>query len=286
MAATILAVTLLTPVLSQASPRGPQRPSVAAPCGLRGASHYRHVVWIVLENVGYSVVGSPAAPFLNSLATKCGLATNDVAVSHPSLPNYVAMTSGSTQGISDDAEPNLHALSPPNLFSQLQGNWRTLVESMPQACDQTTSGDYAARHNPAVYYVNLGSTCQTNDVPLTLPLDLSAAFTLIVPNLCNDMHSCPVSTGDRWLVHYVTSILSSAQYRLRSLALFITFDEGDSSVTNQIPTWVVAPSVPRGVRVGDAFTHYSLLRTTETLLGVALLGEAANAPSMIRPFHL
>jgi hypothetical protein len=239
----------------------------------------------MLENVGYSVVGSPNAPYLNSLTNDCGLATNDFAVSHPSLPNYIALTSGSTQGISDDAEPSKHPLNVANIFSQLKGNWRAYGESMPTACDRVTSGQYAARHNPAVYYTNL-ATCARDDVPLRTPLNLTAAFTMIVPNVCDDMHSCPVSTGDAWLKKYVPQILTSPQYRARTLALFITFDENDEAASNQIPTVVVAPSVPRGLHVGVHFTHYSLLRTTEALLHLPFLGGARSASSMLGSFHL
>lgn len=245
----------------------------------------RHVVWIMLENVGYSVVGSPAAPYLNSLASQCALATNYVAVSHPSLPNYIALTSGSTQGITDDNEPSSHPLGMANIFSELKGNWRAYAESMPAPCDRVTSGEYAARHNPAVYYTNL-PTCALDDVALTAPLNLSAAFTMITPNVCNDMHSCPVGTGDAWLSKYVPLILASPQYQAKSLALFITFDENNQSATNRVPTVVIAPTVPQGIRTGIRFTHYSLLRTTEALLHLPLLGGARSAPSMIQAFHL
>ena len=257
-----------------------------SPCAASGVPHYRHVVWIMFENVGYSVVGSSSAPYFNKLAGSCALATNLDAVAHPSLPNYIALTSGSTQGITDDNEPSSHPLAVASLFSELGSNWRSLVESMPSPCDRVTSGDYAARHNPAVYYTNLGATCARNDVPLKLPLNLSAAFTLIVPNVCNDMHSCAVSVGDAWLRRIVPKIIASAQYQSRSLALFITFDESDSEPSNRVPTIVVAPSVPRGLRVNVSLTHYSLLRTTETLLHVPLLGSARIARSMIAPFHL
>jgi hypothetical protein len=244
------------------------------------------VVWILLENVGYSVVGSSSAPYLNSLADRCGVATNYQAISHPSLPNYIALTSGSTNGITDDGEPAAHPLTVPSIFSQLDGNWRGLVQSMPTACDHVTSGSYAARHNPAVYYLNLGATCVRDDVPLTLPLNLGARFTFITPNICDDMHSCPVAIGDRWLSQIIPGIIASSQYQARSLVLFITFDENDNGPTNQVPTFVVAPSVPRHSRIGVALTHYSLLRTTETLLGLPLLGAAQSAASMVNPFHL
>ena len=255
-------------------------------CGVAKSAHYDHVVWIVLENQGYSVVGSPDAPFLNSLASTCGLATRSFAVTHPSLPNYIALTSGSTLGVSDDGEPAAHPLSAPSIFSQLGSAWRSLEESMPSACDRVTSGVYAARHNPAVYYVPLRPACLRQDVPLTLPLQLDARFTFISPNVCDDMHSCPVGVGDAWLRRIVGDVASSAQYRAHSLALFITFDENDLDASNQVATIVVAPTVPRGIRVGLTFTHYSLLRTTETLLHLGLLGAARSARSMVRPFHL
>jgi hypothetical protein len=256
-----------------------------SPCGTATVARYSHVVWIMLENEGYSVIGSPSAPYLNLVASQCGLATNDDAVSHPSLPNYIALTSGSTQGILDDNEPSSHRLNVPSIFSELNGNWRAYDQSMPRACDKVTSGSYAARHNPAVYYTNL-PTCTRNDVPLKSPLNLSAAFTMITPNICNDMHSCSVATGDRWLESFIPSILSSSEYRTQSLVLFITFDENTNSSSNRIPTIVVAPTVPKQSQVSTFFTHYSLLKTSESLLHLPLLGGARHANSMVQPFHL
>jgi hypothetical protein len=284
--ALALGVLLASIIPVAAGATSTKKTTLSAPCGAPGLVHYEHIVWIMLENVGYAVVGSPSAPYFNQLASSCGLATNYDAVSHPSLPNYVALTSGSTQGISDDGEPSEHPLSVPSIFSQLGSHWRTLAESMPSACDRVTSGTYAARHNPAVYYTNIAASCGRNDVPLTLPLNLSARFTIIVPNICDDMHSCPESVGDAWLRRMVPLIVNSSFYSSRSLALFITFDENDGDATNQVPTLVIAPSVPRGVRVGAKFTHYSLLRTTETLLHLPLLGAARTAAPMIGPFRL
>src|SRR5579863_8508543 len=114
--------------------------SASAPCGQVHTATYTHVVWILLENQGYSVVGSPSAPYFNGLINRCALATNDFAISHPSLPNYIALTSGSTQGIADDGEPSTHPLAVPSIFSQLGSNWRGLIESMPGHCNHVTSG--------------------------------------------------------------------------------------------------------------------------------------------------
>ena len=260
-------------------------PTASNPCQATPVAGYQHVVWIVLENVGYSVIGSPSAPYLNSLASRCGLATNYLAVSHPSLPNYIALTSGSTQGITDDAEPSVHHVAGASIFSELGTSWRSLDESMPSPCDRVTSGTYAARHNPAVYFTNLPN-CSSQDLALSLPLNLSAAFTFITPNICDDMHSCSVATGDSWLRRYVPLILSSTEYRSSSMVLFITFDENDNDSLNRVPTIVVGPSVAARTQVALGFTHYSLLATTETLLHVKLLGAARTAKLMITPFNL
>lgn len=281
----IASLAIVGSVLGGSSAATSATASHPSPCSRATVATYSHVVWIVLENVGYSVVGSPQAPYLNALTATCGLATNDVAVAHPSLPNYIALTSGSTQGIVDDNEPSAHRLHVANIFSQLRGNWRALAESMPSPCDRVTSGQYAARHNPAVYYTNLPD-CARHDLSLTTPLNLAAAFTMITPNVCDDMHSCPVSTGDAWLRRYVALIIASPQYRARSLALFITFDENNQAPSNQVPTIVVAPTVPAGLRVARRFTHYSLLRTTEALLHLGFLGGARTAASLVAPFHL
>jgi hypothetical protein len=279
--------SLLVPLASTEGASASPSITAARPCGVEQTpASYTHVAWILLENEGYSVVGSKSAPYLNALANRCGLATDYRALSHPSLPNYIALTSGSLHGITDDGEPAAHPLAGPSIFSQLAGNWRGLIQSMPHACDRVTSGTYAARHNPAVYYTSLDSQCAQDDVALSSPLDLSAAFTFITPNICDDMHSCAISTGDRYLSQIVPQIIASPEYQSGSLVLFITFDENDNAASNRVPTYVIAPSVPRGLRVAVPLTHYSLLRTTEQLLNLSYLAGAATARSMTAAFHL
>jgi phosphatidylinositol-3-phosphatase len=257
-----------------------------APCGER-ARPLRRVVWIVMENHGYrQVVGARDAPYLNRLARACGLATNFQAETHPSLPNYIAMTSGSTQGVTDDVPPAEQSLDVPSIFSQLGRGWRALQESMPSTCARDDSGEYAVRHNPAVYYRNVQRACAAQNVPLRDPPAVSARFTFITPNLCDDMHDCSVGTGDRWLARWVPRILRTPAYRTGTMALFITWDEDDGNEGNRIATLVVSPGTRRGTRSATAFDHYSLLRTTEEILGLPLLGEAAGAASMRGAFRL
>ena len=256
-------------------------------CGTsRARRRYRHVVWVVFENKQYSqIIGSPNAPYINSVANKCGLATNFYGEAHPSLPNYIAMTSGSTQGITDDSGPSSHPLSVPSIFSQLGGSWRALAESMPSNCDLNGGGEYAPRHNPAVYYTNIRGRCAHRDTPLAARPDLSARFTFITPNLCHDMHDCSTSAGDTWLAGFVPKILRSHTYRAGSTVVFITWDEGSGD--NHIATLVLSRYTRPGTVSSKPFNHYSLLRTTEALLGIhAKLGAAATARDMRGAFRL
>ena len=268
--------------------------SAGRPCvGSTPPARYDHVVWIVMENRGLEdIVGSRSAPYLASLAARCGLATGYSGVAHPSLPNYIAMTSGGTQGIGDDSGPGSHPLGVQSIFGLLgpdsAGNagWRSLQEAMPVACDHSSGGNYATKHNPAAYYTALASTCATNDVPMGPVPDVSARFTFITPDLCHDMHDCSTATGDRWLAAEVPMILGSAQYRAGRTAVFITWDENDSG-GSLVATYVIAPSVRPGTRSAVTLDHYSLLRSTEEMLGLTpLLGRATGAPDMRSPFHL
>jgi phosphatidylinositol-3-phosphatase len=260
----------------------------AKPCSgvRRPPARFKHVVWIVMENRSYSeVIGSSDAPYINGLAHECGLATNFSAESHPSLPNYVAMTSGSTQGIGDDGDPFQHRLAVPSIFSQLGGGWRALAESMPSKCDLSDGGSYAVRHNPAVYYTNIRDRCARQDTPLAARPNLSARFTFITPNLCHDMHDCSTSAGDTWLATFVPKILRSHTYRKGSTVVFITWDEGSGN--NHIATLVLSMYTRPGTVSSKPFNHYSLLRTTEALLGIhAKLGAAATARDMRGAFRL
>jgi len=268
------------------------------PCrGARPPRRYAHVVWIWFENHSASqVIGSSKAPYLNAIARTCGQATRYTAISHPSLPNYIAATSGGTQGINDDAGPSRNATNAASIY-QVARSWKAYAESMPRPCMKKNGGRYAVRHDPSAYYLRLrGVLCQ-RDVPLgttgsgALASDLRRSrlprFSFITPDLCNDMHDCSVGTGDAWLRRWLPVLLGSRSYRAGRTAIFITWDEGEGGGGNRVATIAVAPSVRRGARTGAALSHYSLLRTTESMLGLRpLLGAAAHARSMRSLLHL
>lgn len=288
-AATIALATGPFEPAAHTAARTPPRAAGPGPCGTRAGppARYDHVVWIVMENKSYGeVIGSPRAPYENRLAAACGSARSFVAESRPSLPNYIAMTSGWPHGIADDDPPASHPLNGPSIFSQLGRGWRALQESMRSNCRLTSSGRYAVKHNPAAYYTNVRRACKGLDVPLGDPPDLSARLTFVTPNLCHDTHDCSVATGDAWLEAFLGKVFASAQYKAGRTAVFLTWDEAGSSRSNHIPAIVAAPSVAPGTAPDAKLNHYSMLRATEEMLGLGLLGRAASARSMRSAFGL
>jgi phosphatidylinositol-3-phosphatase len=249
-----------------------------------------------MENKNLTTVfDSTQAPFLHDLAAQCGAAAKFVDHGiRPSLANYLAATSGDTQGVQDDNPPAKHQLTVDNLFRQVRNaglSAKSYQESMPSNCAQDSTAKYAVKHNPAAYYIGADdrAACQRDDVPFDqFATDLGGnlpAFALITPNICNDMHDCSVSTGDQWLKQVVGSITSSAVYRGGKTAVFVVFDESQGSGT--MPFVAVLPSLKPGTVAQSEIDHYSLLAFTEDALGIgAHLGKAANAPSLATAFGI
>ena len=243
-----------------------------------------------------SVIGSTAAPYETRIAASCGTASDYRSVGAPSLPNYIGATSGGTQGIVDDASPSSHPLTVDNLFRQVRsagGSARSYAESMPGACVLTGSGRYAVKHNPAAYYEGGidRSECRREIVPLgglsgsfetAVTHDELPTFTVIVPDLCDDTHNCPVSQGDRWLMRWLGRILGGPTYAKGSTVVFVVWDE-----PTPMPFLAIAPTIKGGTVVGIPIDHYALLRTTEDLLGLRVhLGTARTAPSLRGPLGI
>jgi hypothetical protein len=306
-AAIMFAAIGTTTGVTAASPAA----AASGPCGTATLPHaYHHVIWIWMENHSFSdIIGNTSqAPYINSIASHCGLATNYHNTTHPSLPNYLAATSGIAQGslpVTTYTDCNVSVICDMTVGSVFgQGeSWKAYEESMPSNCDKSNSGEYAARHNPAVYYTSL-SGCSSKDVPYTkLATDLAdsalPAFSFITPNLIDDMHDGTIAQGDAWLARNLPVILNSPQYRSGTTAVFVTWDEGsggypiedcdNSGVTDtscKVPTIVISPTTPAGTKSGTFFDHYSLLGTTEQLLGLPRLASASSATTMTAAFHL
>ena len=275
-------------------------------CGLtKTAPTYKHVVVIVEENISYGgIIGSGFAPYINSLADQCGLATNYHNTTHSSLPNYLAMTSGMPFSalipFASDCLPRRCTTSAPSIFNQTFA--KSYEESMPSNCDRKNTGSYAPQHNPAVYYRGY-SSCASNDVPFSKLLpDFSKratapSFAFVTPNPCSDMYECAIWQGDNWLKKNLTALLATPVYKSGNTVVVLTWDEGEpASVENcstntsdqgcHVATIVIAPSVKPGIKVSTLYNHYSVLRTAEQLLKLQYLGQAKSATSLVSGFNL
>ena len=161
---------------------------------------FSHIFVIVLENHEYGdVIGNPTLPYLNDLAQRYGLATASYGVTHPSLPNYLALTGGDTFGVTSDCTDCF--VKAPNLVDQLESagkSWKAYMDGMPTPCFLGNKGQYAQKHNPFIYYddVRTDAARCAKIVPFTNFADDLAAQTMpnfvwITPDQCHDLHSCP-----------------------------------------------------------------------------------------------
>jgi phosphatidylinositol-3-phosphatase len=290
----LAAALLLAAGCAQASDTHPGGP-LAVPAAARlPRSHASHVLVVMMENEeDTSVVGSPEAPYANALIRRYGLATQSFGMAHPSLPNYLALTSGSTQGIgSDCTECSVQA---PNIVDQLEAahiSWKAYMEDMPTPCFKGASaGGYAKKHNPFIYYDDVAgspSRCARIVGFGQLASDLRhgrlPTYAWISPNLCDDGHDCGVAGGDRFLARTVPALvhgLGPHGY------LVLTWDEGSSNAEccggaargGHIATVLVGPEVRRGARDARPVDHYGVLATIEESLGLPLLAGAADPRS-------
>ena len=262
---------------------GPPATALVLPPG-ESSQPLARVAVIVLENHEISqIVGNRCCPYLNSLASRGSLFTNYTAVSHPSLPNYLAMTSGGLQGKkgTDNTNPIVDA---PNLFAQLSAagaGWRAYEQTMPRACYRgafagTSPGYYALKHDPAMMFRSVATTdlCR-NVVPWSGVPNVPPRFSFIVPNECADMHSCSPAVADAWLKQVVPRLLPRLG---RNGRIVITWDEGTTNTGGggRVATFLIGPGVPVG-RVSTRFTHYGLLAALEGVFHLQRLGYARTA---------
>ena len=307
--ALLLAVLLTTSGCArqseQANPPSPapspaQTPS-SAPAATQGIPNLGHIFIILMENKSLAeLIGSPQAPYINRLAETYAYAGEYYAIRHPSLPNYLALASGSTQGITTDC-PTC-TVNAPNLVDQLeawQKSWAAYMEDMPQPCFNGAyaggplavlglSG-YARKHNPWIYFDNIRNNparCE-RIVPLT---ELAPAlkqgqlpdYVWITPNQKHDMHNGSVEDGDKWLASFVPAILASPAWQNNGV-LFIIWDEGTTNAGccgdasgGQTLALVIAAQGKRGYRSATPYTHYSVLRTIEEAWQLGYLGGALD----------
>jgi acid phosphatase len=263
-----------------------------------GVPNFSHVYVVMLENKEYSsIVGSSVAPYINSLIAQYGLATSYYAIGHPSEPNYIALTSGGTQGVNDDGVYNLAA---DNVFSQTAASgrtWHAYMQGYPGNCSTASSssavtdgpgqpGVYVRKHDPAISYTAIsGNAAACANITNLASFDPAAAnLEFITPNLMNDMHDGSIAEGDSFLKAFLPEITTSSAFA--NSVIFVTVDEGSSNSNGggHVMTIAITPNMTPGFQAAGSYSHYSLLRTIEEAWGLPFLGNAASASSLDFPY--
>ena len=257
------------------------------------AQHVSHVVIVMEENHGYSqVIGSSAMPYLNSLASKYGLATNYYSDAHPSLPNYFMLTVGNKIASNDSYTGTITGN---NIVRQLLlagKTWKVYAEELPYA--GYTGGDhlnYVKHHNPFAYITDVvnSSVEKLNIVPFTqFHTDLASNalpnYSFVVPDILDDAHSASLAQADAWLKTNIGPLLSNSEFR-SSGVLIVVFDEALDSDTRHggghVAMVVAGPNAVPGGRYAGLAQHESLLKLTCALLGLSNCpGKAASATAI------
>ena len=275
----------------------PGEPSGGPPGAGAGIPAFRHIFVIVMENkAAASIIGNPNAPFINDLARRYGLATDYLAVAHPSQPNYLALWSGSTQGVRDDRVHDFTGGT--TLADQVEASgrsWHVAAENVPLGCytGATASdgpdgrGTYARKHEPAISWTSVSrDPIRCANITDLRHFDPTLGnLWLIVPNLCHDMHDCSVRTGDAFLAAWLPIILDSRAFA--DGVVFLTWDEGRTNEGGGgvVATLVISPLARGSFSSATPHSHYSLLRTIEEAWSLPCLSDACRANDLAEFFR-
>jgi phospholipase C len=227
-------------------------------------------------------------PYLHALSQTYGRADRFYAVAHPSLPNYLAFWSGSTQGVTDDADHDLAATSLSNQMTAAGRSWRTYAQDYPAGGCNTVSahsggvdgpgvaGTYARKHNPAMSFTFVSGSSQCANVQPLANFDPSVNFAFVAPNLCNDMHDCSPAQGDAFLRAFLPQVFTAPEWA--HTLLVVSFDEGTTNENGggRVFTMVARQGLA-GVTSSAPHDHYGLLRTVQDIFGLACLDASCGA---------
>ena len=258
------------------------RPSFTPSAGIS------HVVVVWMENRESSAVTASTMPYLYGLSQTYGRADGFYAVTHPSLPNYLAFWSGSTQGVTDDADHNLAAASLSSQMAAAGKSWRTYAQDYPAGGCSTGSaysggvdgpgvaGTYARKHNPAMSFTFVSGSSQCANIQPLANFDPGVNFAFVAPNLCNDMHDCSPAKGDAFLRAFLPGVFTAPEWA--HTLLIVSFDEGTTNVHGggRVFTMVARQGLD-GVSSSTMHDHYGLLRTIEDIFGLPCLGASCGA---------
>jgi phosphatidylinositol-3-phosphatase len=263
-----------------------------------GTAPFGHVVIVVEENANYaSAVGNTATmPYLNSLIASYGLATQYYADTHPSIGNYMMLTTGQVLTNDDSETPTSFPVSVNNVVRELAANgktWKAYAEDLPSVgYTGGDTGNFAIRHVPLAYLSDVQDSAAGKQtlVPFTqFATDLAGGelpnYSFVTPNLCDDAHNCGLNVADAWLKANIAPLLGSSFFKDDGL-LIITFDESSNDNTDgggRIAAVLISPKFSKpGYQSTTLYQHQSTLRLMLEGLGIttSLPGAAATAPTM------
>lgn len=240
-----------------------------------------HIVIAIEENHAYSqIIGSSSAPYINSLAKQGASFTNSHGIMHPSQPNYLALFSGSTQGITDDSCP--HTFSGPDLGQELSDaglSFAGYSETMPSAgytdCVSPNYFNplYARKHNPWANFSDVGSNENLPWKNFSANYSMLPTISIVIPNQVDDMHSASIQQGDTWLKNNLDGYVQWA--KTHNSLFILTWDEDNETSANQIPTLFVGSMVKVG-QYNEKINDYNILRTLEDIYGLPRAHNSAN----------
>jgi hypothetical protein len=286
----LLIIALASLLATTSSSASPQR---SAEQRAATAGHKVTKLLVVVEENHSLREMKKGMPYTFRLARRYGYATRYHAVSHPSLPNYVAIVGGSTHGIRDDQGPSAHHITQRSVFGQALRHGKTAAayeQSMPTRCSLSDSGGYAVRHNPWAYFVNERTGCRAHDRSFTaFGPDVRAGnlprVGMVVPDVDHDAHDGSLATADAWFKKLMAKVFAGSDWKSGHLAVVLTADEDDYSQGNRVLTVVIHRSQHNNV-VRTRLNHYSLTRLYDEVAHLPLLHRAAKATSMAKAFGL
>jgi hypothetical protein len=263
-------------LIAAALPAYPARRRAVAPPG-KFLAPISHVMIVVLENTDDSE--AVRQPFLAKLISEGALLRNYQGVAHPSQPNYIALTAGSTRGVTDDKPVTLNVPHIGDLLEAKGLTWKTYAQSYPGGCALQDAGLYARRHVPFLNYANIQQNAQrcTDHIVDASELwaDVAAGtlpnYSFYVPNDANNGHDTSPAFADRWLENEFGGLLHDPRFTT-GLLFIVTYDENESWNGNRVATVLWGERVRGGSVSNVPYNHYSLLRTVEDILGTGTLG--------------
>lgn len=278
-------------------------PTMAAP------PVFDHIVIVVEENENYSsIIGSPDAPYINSLASGGSSLTGMRAITHPSQPNYLELFSGDNQGAVDNGPVAGYPLSTANLGANLRAAGRSFVafaDGLPSMGDAMTvsatgtppGSTYVRKHNPWANWIDATMPTPPNRLPpetfqpfTAFPTDFTTLprVAFVIPSEEHNMHGVGGETpqqlirnGDNWLAANLSAYATWA--KTHNSLLIVTWDEDGFQASNRIATIFYGANVAVGTNAGT-WTLHNLLRTIEDSAGVAHAGSAARVSPIVGSF--